>query len=334
MLGKEFTLVLYRAALFLTTQAQKVIPDDPNCAECQPVHRLLEECGLPSLLASPDIFEGDPTVRNATGAPPVREVEGSYYITSFDEDGPATRVLTNSSQANCFCKEARLSLYGCSGCTVLPEKGVPHENSSDIALSYKSECAAWGYFQLEKGGWPSTTITSLPTATAPTQNKVPACSANCDIVADQIQQCGLNYTLASDMDDYHMPSTFLADGYVTEPLYFMYNRTDAQCFCTVPVMNNLLACRLCSNEGSGPKDRLQVANNYNNDCNEWVYYATAERIDPKIWTGANTISDASPSDAGTGPNSSATGTAPRVVGTGKAGGLMVPIILMFLGMTW
>jgi hypothetical protein len=139
-------------------------------------------------------------------------------------------------------------------------------------LRYFEECHDFGYYSDSSLGFPSTTLTDLPTVTAispSVASTISGCS-DCTVVADAIQQCGthsLDVTPTGSSFALDLP---LPDGFTSR--YFLGNRTAAECFCTVPVIDSLYACGQCLTRKIPVPDATDVVEFYMEDCAHFGYF--------------------------------------------------------------
>lgn len=235
--------------------------------KCQTISSLLSFCSLPPISSAWDT--SDKTRRNITGLP-------SGY--GFNV-GPTTYTIANLSQAECFCTDARTEYMPCAECRHIEWL---NDNLTDdergIMRNILSDCRSFGYYVNSILAYPSTTRSSMPfpTQTALEDEVRASCKDICDVLRGQIEVCDLT---ALDAEEWPVP-TSLPSGEVTEYSgSVLFNRTAAECMCTLPVLRRLAGCRSCIGRELEPDLQLRMiarVENYGYDCNEMGYWTDSE----------------------------------------------------------
>lgn len=207
-----------------------------QCADCDAVSSLLSSCSLLPLNA--DWY----AIEKAQGGTVYRNLSGIPNQDPFN-NGPATAQLANYSQASCFCIEVIKHLNTCLGCIVYGDAPRPDpDNELEGSSAYFLDCTEFGYFANDTLAYPSTTRTSMPVTTSTAET---GCEVY-GVIEGQLDECGLvgldkgdevsnggSTTIYSEIDN--------SDYYT----HVLFNRTAGECFCTLPVLRRLKACRYC-----------------------------------------------------------------------------------------
>lgn len=203
-------------------------------------------------------------------------------------------------------------LFECGGCTKFPQttSGI---NAFHVSIDYTLDCEDFGYYVNSTQAYPSTTLTSLPTATVtPDQaEEIEACS-DCSIVAAQIEQCGL--TPLSNDQKQTLDHPELDD--TTFSRYVLFNRTAGECFCTNPVFDSLGACYQCASYTKKNSSTSAMASNYQHDCMDLGYFGDGHPVVYRVPSSSKTPAATQKSSV-TSPTSGATSGAAS--GTGSSG---------------
>jgi hypothetical protein len=267
-------------------------------AQCGPVGDLINRCNLPGFDNDWHSITLNSSTLNLTGLPDNIELE----------PGPLTFILSSYDDASCLCTEGVSLFETCIACGEPQSSTSSAFNQFEIVNTYAVDCGSFGYFNDHSLGEPSTTITSLPTATAALDRD--GCQV-CEVIEAQLAQCGL-ISLYSDPS---FDSTAIETDTYQYNGYFLLNRTASQCFCTLPVLHSIPACEFCISDNAG--DTLFY---YLTDCNGMGYW-TGPDIVPVTSSRAiirpTTIAALSSSTS----HSSQTSTTPTVAFTGGPGQL-------------
>jgi hypothetical protein len=255
-----------------------------QCADaCGGVSSRLSSCSLPSLS---DTLPDRPVQRNLTGLPD---------SASTWDTGPETFQIADYNQAECFCPEAVTQLDDCVQCFVDGDD----DQGRGVARDYRSDCAEFGYFGNSTLSHPSTTRTTMPMAT-PAPGSDDGCKA-CGIIRGQIEECSLTPLDTDDKPDI----TTLGSPSTPFMGYVLLNRTAAECFCTLPVLRRLDACRECIIMADETKQR-GVLDNFRADCNGLGY-----------WTDSQIVQDDDENNSAPSATSAALAPTPSKAGAGR-----------------
>jgi hypothetical protein len=259
------------------------VPATAVCAgSCGPVVSLLAVCDLPTLNGTlPDV---QLTLRNVSGA---YFGEGSSAEDYYGDYGPETNVITDYSQAKCLCTDGIRYLPACDSCLYANRSEA--YGSYTLEYYYNRDCGSWGYWGWAANsnlsaalplGLPSTTRDSVPTVTA-----IPAAANSsadlgrcpvCDVIEEQLEQCDLPDLLTA-------APLYPDDGTNVNGTVFDYlhlpNRSVAECFCTLPVLRSVVACRGCIiNTKTVDSNLSQVLNGYGEDCHNFGYWTDSQVV--------------------------------------------------------
>ncbi|KAJ9487906.1 hypothetical protein VN97_g5387 [Penicillium thymicola] len=246
--------------------------------QCGPISSLLSSCSLPDLDTDWHEFQHLRIERNLSG----RE------YAPFG-NGPSTARIATYDEARCFCTKAINSLSDCEACArSASESETPIANQNDVAGYYHEDCKAFGYFANSTLSSPSTTLSSMPPATkAPDYNR--DCEI-CGVIHGQITECGL---VDLDISPTPTQTSVLAEGYDFHG-NVLFNRTAAECFCTLPVLRRLDGCRQCITVKND--DLREVFDLYRSECEELGYWTDNQVVEYECSPSSttSTLSGSSP----------------------------------------
>jgi hypothetical protein len=235
-----YSIVLLVQILVLTALTIGTIGDDYSyCPSCELSESLLLGCQLRSLS----------TPRNSSIRAELRNVTGTNLISFIDR--PLTVFIANTSSAACLCPSGRTSLRECTICA--NNAALKYDELDAITRSslynaslesdlYSGDCEEFGYFYEPEQGGPTSTRKSLPTATPTKTPKVPGCDL-CDVIFAQVEECNLLSVVTSPFPPETSITTNSSDGHSVRSVLF--NRTAAECICTLPVLQRFPGCETC-----------------------------------------------------------------------------------------
>ena len=318
---------LFLIVLIATTAAQ--------CPDCDIVSSLLSRCSLPPLdrdWRAVETGQHGPVDRNLSGV--------AYH--EADEAGPHTNQLKDYAEAKCLCVEGIKHLNTCTGCLDSTLDNLVDPNGPrDGADAYFFDCTQFGYFANDTFAYPSTTITSLPIQTSVSASTVPEGCTSCIIIESQLRECGLLPLNTSSTDIPNNGLTVFHSEIDNSDYYahLLFNRTASECFCTLPVLRRLGACRYCIQS----LDQMGVLDYYGYDCTAMGYWTDKGYVE----TEESPSNSASSSDGAAGSTSisvaGSTNPTPNSQGNASRSDrvefrmdlvlvfLMLPMVLMWLG---
>jgi hypothetical protein len=241
--------------------------DYSYCSSCELAESTLLDCRLPSLS----------TPRNTSIRGELRNVTGTNLISFIDR--PLTIFVTNTSTASCLCPSGRTSLWECYWCgnnagldiDIDPITRLSLRNASLQSKLYSGDCEEFGYFYEPEQGGPTSTRKSLPTATPSITPKVPGCDL-CDVISAQVEECNLPSVTTSPFppETSIMTNSSLGHSYRS----VLFNRTAAECVCTLPVLQRFPGCETC---GIYLSEKLgDGMSRYEADCGTMGYFSSAD----------------------------------------------------------
>lgn len=234
--------------------------------ECEGVSSLLSKCSLPPFS---DVWNAEAQYRNLTGLPP------SY---TEDDLGPETHVISTYSEAECLCVDVWKEFKdSCIKCRV---RQLTFEETGQGA-NMISDCQAFGYYN-NSLTYPSTTRPSLPSRTQASSGEF-TCNDICGVLRGQIEDCDL-----PQLEDDRWPvrrSVPPDDDYPPRYASVLFDREDAECLCTLPVLRRLKGCRECLSfkRATGEEQDLSLRVwKYNSECSEMGYWTDWQWILPSL----------------------------------------------------
>jgi hypothetical protein len=201
--------------------------------------------------------------------------DGSRAQDKSCENGPDTVEIANYTQASCFCTHGVEMLKTCVDCaweSQYDENDNLHPSDCyEGADAYAFDCSSFGYYANSTLSYPSTTRISMPLQT---QASASDCSV-CGIIEGQIAECGFGVSLATE--NYRSLSLEVHSS-VDQHNYWgtiLFNRTAAECFCTLPVLRRLNACWRCVSDDDTQRD---IVWDYGYDCHQLGYWSDSQVI--------------------------------------------------------
>jgi hypothetical protein len=275
-----------------------IVDDYSYCSSCESAESTLLDCQLPSLS----------TPRNTSIHAELRNVTGTNLISFIDR--PLTVYVANTSTATCLCPSGRISLWECYFCgynAVLnidldPTTRSSLRNASLQSGLYSQDCEEFGYFYEPKQGGPTSTRKSLPTGTPSITPNVVGCDL-CDVISAQVEECNLPSVATSPFPPVTTITTNSSKGHSYRSVVF--NRTAAECVCTLPVLQRFPGCETC---GILRGEQIFTGiSRYEADCGTMGYFSSADiglvappdakinntkgiKNDAKLWTSAGELS--------------------------------------------
>ncbi|PGH11878.1 hypothetical protein AJ80_06943 [Polytolypa hystricis UAMH7299] len=277
------TLLLLSLSLLLPSTLSQSLS---LCAsECEPITSRLSKCSLPAVPSLDwKTLRDNASVRNLAGLPPLHTAD----------KGPQTHQIANYTEASCFCTQARNDFEACEDCFKrdVYETGNTRDEHRVIKF-YRSDCEMFGYYAIKEIAYPSTTVTSMPTVTVvPDDDRdddwdddsddddhhdndledSKSCISICGVISAQLSQCSLP-SLSSDIDP--KPSQVPGPGGTNYYGQLLFNRRDAECLCTLPVLRRFSACNACLHDDD---DEREILGTYSFDCGEMGYWTDNKTV--------------------------------------------------------